>query len=138
MTPERAKALEAVAEAARVWLNIVAELPYQNQQELDSMDACEKALTTLDALPAEPADAGEMVEMRAAIFSNGGEAWTILGLSHHDDAGVLREAEAYTEGGDEQHIAWLRVTARISRPVVPEVRADIEWEKHHVDVEPKT
>lgn len=63
----RLAALEAVAEAARKWLCVVAALPYQNQGELDAMDACEKALFALDALPASPP--GGVVEV--AVWRDG-------------------------------------------------------------------
>ena len=110
---DRMAALERVAEAAR---------GLRSTSGMTSM-GLEDALAALDALPAEPV--GETVTMRAAIFSNGGEQWTILGLSHHDDAGVLREAADYTEGGDEEHIAWLTVPVRVSRPTIPTVAARV-------------
>lgn len=47
MTPERAKALEAVAEAARVW----CDTPLSDN--INEEQALVKALAALDALPAE-------------------------------------------------------------------------------------
>lgn len=120
---DRMAALERVAEAAREYYQ-VRQKPHGQLlpgEYAASRIAMEHALA---ALPAEPV--GETVTMRAAIFSNGGEQWTILGLSHHDDAGVLREAADYTEGGDEEHIAWLTVPVRVSRPTIPTVAARVE------------
>ena len=58
----RLAALEAVAEAATQWLRVVSNMPLQNQEEGDAMDACEKALMALRALPA-PQPAGETVTL---------------------------------------------------------------------------
>lgn len=57
---ERDRLTQAVVEAARAWLNVVASLPYQDQRELDAMNACETALNNYYALPPEPA--GEVME----------------------------------------------------------------------------
>lgn len=80
VSEKRLAALEAVAEAARKWLCVVAALPYQNQGELDAMDACEKALFALDALPASPP--GEMVEFSAWEHEDGMIAWYRTGSRH--------------------------------------------------------
>ena len=75
---ERERLLEAVAEAAREWLRAVADLPYQNQDEHNTMDRCEKALLALDAHQPQPA-AGETVTL--AVWRVGDHyEWTVPGL----------------------------------------------------------
>lgn len=56
MTPERQKALEAVAEAARAWWQEGASPSVQHARAV----AVTQALHALDALPPDPAPAGEV------------------------------------------------------------------------------
>jgi len=59
MTPERQKALEAVAKAARAWWQEGASPSVQHARAV----AVIQALHALDALPADPAPAGGVMEV---------------------------------------------------------------------------
>ena len=86
-----------------------------------------KALTALDALPAEPADAGEMVEVRACVALQPDGRWNWIGFGNalgpaNDE--TLAEYALDFGAGNAKVAAF--TTARIPRPVVPEVRAEVE------------
>lgn len=118
MTPERAKMLEAVAEEARALFDGSPVLPLQ---------ALAAAIDALDALPAEPADAEEMVEVRAVVLmSRDGKDWTVGGSDawNDDDAEMMMRELLEIKEYAEVHAAT--IIARIPRPVVPEVRAEVE------------
>jgi hypothetical protein len=63
MTPERQKALEAVAEAARAWQQTSMHIEPHSNEECEAYERFEDALRALDALPADPAIAGEVVTL---------------------------------------------------------------------------
>ena len=108
MTPERAKMLEVLV------VDITAMIfdGYVISPEVSD------TLSALDALPAEPADAGEMVEVRAAVIESPGGDLTVVGFKPNG-----------REWNLEHNLSWRNlatITARIPRPVVPEVRAEVE------------
>jgi hypothetical protein len=79
MTPERQKALEAVAEAARehkaAWPG--PDLP-------DARIKLHAAITALDALPPDPATAGEVVEVAVWEYPDG-DIWLVRRGACGDD-----------------------------------------------------
>ena len=108
MSPERAKALEVLVE------EITAMIFDGYVISPDVSDA----LAALDVLPAEPADAGEMVEVRAAVIESPGGDLTVVGFKPNG-----------REWNLEHNLSWRNlatITARIPLPVVPEVRAEVE------------
>ena len=136
MTPERAKMLEAVAEA--VGAMISAPMPAGNYKvgsggglvpfrELALLVEAKIALDALSSLPAEPADAGEMVEVRACVALQPDGRWNWIGFGNalgpaNDE--TLAEYALDFGAGNAKVAAF--TTARIPRPVVPEVRAEVE------------
>lgn len=109
MTPERAKALEAVAEAARALFDGSPVLPLQ------------ALASAIDALDAEPADAGEMVDEKTEPVRV--NIWRDAVGSLDADVDNLHRRIIRKQRGFV-HVAV--ITARIPSPVVPEVRAEIE------------
>ena len=106
MTPERAKALENIAEAARRVIKIGL---------VQSDGALAQYIAALDALPAEPADAGEMVEVqkpKVIAFSEGDDWRTVL----FDDGSMFTAMD----GGR----TWKPID--LPHPVMPVVRAEVE------------
>jgi hypothetical protein len=84
----RLQALEAVAEAARAWLNTVSGLPYQNSAEADAMGRCEQALVALHALPADPDPDPAPAEMVEVAVWEG-----MTGLIEYVKAGSIRDQQ---------------------------------------------
>jgi hypothetical protein len=111
MTPERQKALEAVAEAARQ----VACAP--NVAGL-LIDALRHKLDALDALPPDPATAGEVVEVRAVVKRdrNTGRLFT-FGRTGETDVALVNWCNGY------EVVCFL--TARVPLPTVPTVDATV-------------
>lgn len=120
---DRMALLDAVAEAARSWLNIAAELPYQDQRELDAMSVCEKALTAyyaLDAHPAEPV--GETVEVRGCVgVDDRGEVYGYCSSRDDDD-----ELRGQVESCDYQPTAMFSIRVPKTPPPIPTVAARVE------------
>jgi hypothetical protein len=120
---DRVKLLEAVAEAARAWLNVVSRLPYQDQRELDAMSVCENALNavySIDAIPAEPV--GETVEVRGcAGVSESGEVYGYCSTRENDD-----ELRWQVESCDFQPTAMFTIRVPKSMPLLPTVTARVE------------
>jgi hypothetical protein len=117
MSPERAKALEVLVE------EITAMIFDGYVISPDVSDA----LAALDVLPAEPADAGEMVKVRACVALQPDGRWNWIGFGNaHAPANdeTLAEYALDFGAGNATVVAW--TTARIPRPVVPEVRAEVE------------
>ena len=122
MTPERAKALEGVAEAAQRYMSL-----HPAHENASRMDALFVALDALNTLPAEPADAGEMVEVRACVALQPDGRWNWIGFGNalgpaNDE--TLAEYALDFGAGNAKVAAF--TTARIPRPAVPEVRAEVE------------
>lgn len=118
MTPKRAKAFEAVAEAARVW----SDTPLSHN--INEEQALVKALAALDALPAEPADAGEMVEVidvrEVALQAIASKLAAVPKPRSYEMA-------HYCMGLEDAAMAIRdKIHARIPRPVVPEIRVEVE------------
>ena len=127
MTPTRAAALEAVAEALYLaqggkfpWAQLVqmakdhpdcigAKVVSQTRQESAA------ALDALSSLPAEPEPEGEMVEVRAGVYKNGPNIYSVMGMRFEDGQIVVTESDNLIA----------TITARIPRPVVPEVVAEV-------------
>ena len=117
MTPERAKALEAVAVAA----SAVCDCVLRTRGPMP-INALANALAALDALPAEPADAGEMVEVRlcAGINEDGGHY--VFGLTGESDFGL----QGTVYGADYEPICMGTIRVPKKRPPLPEVRAEVQ------------
>jgi hypothetical protein len=132
----RLEALEAVvAKLAAVAAQAVNEWSWNAGYSVtqDTMKALQAAVKAANALPAAPVQAqtqGETVEVRAAVFSNGGECWTVYGSSHDADVAVLVHAEEtlYLSENKETHIAWIACAVPLPRPVIPTIHATIATE----------
>ena len=109
MTPTRAAALEAMAEAARV---MMAEWDGEGMAVMSDVRA---AIFALSSLPAEPEPEGEMVEVRAGVYKNGPNIYSVMGMRFEDGQIVVTESDNLIA----------TITARIPRPVVPEVVAEV-------------
>jgi hypothetical protein len=116
MSAERLAALEAVAEAAR---NAAAGRT--------GWGFVRDALATLDALPVEPEPVAATVDVRAAVFSNGANGWTVYGSSDMQDASVLAVAhdDLGVDGMDESHVAWITAAVALPIPTIPTIRATV-------------
>jgi hypothetical protein len=113
MTPERQKALEAVAEAARehkaAWPG--PDLP-------DARIKLHAAITALDALPPDPAPAREVVEVRAVVKRdrNTGRLFT-FGRTGETDVALVNWCNGY------EVVCFL--TARVPLPTAPTIAATV-------------
>lgn len=97
----RLAAMEAVAEAARVWCRAKARTDEMHY-------AMVGALAALDAFPAQPP--GETVEVYGVI---------------KDDDGVIYMIDHSLQDGYAGHVI-ANVTARVLLPAVPTITADVE------------
>ena len=127
MTPERAKALEGVAVIVQRIRTRKDRGIFHAGKEFDDWAELRQLLAALDALPAEPADAGEMVEVRACVALQPDGRWNWIGFGNalgpaNDE--TLAEYALDFGAGNAKVAAF--TTARIPRPVVPEVRAEVE------------
>lgn len=113
MTPERAKMLEMLV----VDLTAMIFNGYVISPEVSD------TLAALSSLPAEPADAGEMVEVWGYVRTN--PKGFVDGRVDTDEKYIRDRAAAWsrTENGPVMGTVF---TARIPRPVVPEVEAEVE------------
>jgi hypothetical protein len=71
MTPERQTALEAVVKAARAWRQTNMHIEPHSNEECEAYERFEDALHALDALPPDPAPAGNVVEVGAVEYRDG-------------------------------------------------------------------
>ena len=111
----RVEALEAVAEAAREWLN--AQTPKTRDRAYRAMTA---AIRALDALPAAPAPTqGETVEVVGNIWRNS-KTGALNAVTVEDD-----DPEEYDNEG-WRHIAT--ITASVPLPTIPTIRATVATE----------
>ena len=108
MTPERAAALEWVAEAAAEVRRVVGA----EEDEHTACIALWLALDALSSLPAEP-EPGEMVEVRGAVCRNPNSGLYYLTGSQKKDGTWILPAVS------QKYIAT--IVARIPKPVVPVV-----------------
>ena len=127
MTPERAKALEAVATIVQRMRKRADAGEWHGGKVFDVWAELRPLLNALFALPAEPADAGEMVEVRACVALQPDGRWNWIGFGNalgpaNDE--TLAEYALDFGAGNAKVAAF--TTARIPRPVVPEVRAEVE------------
>jgi hypothetical protein len=122
---DRMALLEDLADAARAWWN--AKTPDACQKHYTALGA---AITALDAHPAEPV--GETVEVRGCVgVDENGEVYGYCSSRDDDD-----ELRGQVESCGYQPTAMFSIRVPKSPPPIPTIRADVEWERNHVDVEP--
>ncbi len=111
MTNTRLAALEAVAEAVRVW----SRTRNGTEQNHDAVLRILARLATLDAPPAQPP--GKTVDVQAHVrLSNDGGAYIVSGM------GALNGNWTEPRPGG----AFATLTARVPLPAVPSVTANVE------------
>ena len=110
MTPTRAAALEAAVASMRDW----CITPLKHRTHGMHVRMCDM-LDALDNIPAEPEPEGEMVEVRAGVYKNGPNIYSVMGMRFEDGQIVVTESDNLIA----------TITARIPRPVVPEVVAEV-------------
>ena len=116
MTDARTRALEAVAEAAFAWWRRAPDDEWKREQKIG---AALKALAALDALPA-PQQAGETVEVRAAVIFYSPHDWIVRGEAGWD----ARDMEEEARGRGRPLSAIL--TARVPYPApIPTIDAEV-------------
>lgn len=67
----RMEALEAVVKAARAWQQTNMHIEPHSDEECEAYERFEDALHALDALPPDPATAGEVVEVAVWEYPDG-------------------------------------------------------------------
>jgi len=115
----RMEALEAVADAAREERRRCNDHFTATEWE-EARRQADDALDALDALPPDPAPAGEVVEVRAVVLASSDGNWTVFGSDTCDDMDhAERRARLSFCTDDEVRVAIL--VGHVPRPSVPTI-----------------